>query len=486
MMNVKYFKPNRCLVLTKHIRIRYNAFLAMLLIFVWSMFLGSLLIEHVKPNTVFKLVGEKQVELNVNEEYEEKGISLYVNKRRMSLSKVKYNIVASLDNTKLGKYRITYNIYYKNKNYVLYRTVNVVDKEKPVITTEQEEVIMYPCTDIDNINVEYKATDNYDGDLTKKIEKKIKKDKLILSVEDSSDNETELEIPIKKEDEKEPTININGNKSVYMNLGGSYKEEGATATDVCGNKLAVVASGNVDTNKEGYYEIKYEAVSDTGKKNSVVRKVTVLDPSKNNKVVYLTFDDGPGKYTSELLDILGRYNVKATFFVTAQFPKYLDQIGREYREGHTVAVHTKTHAWSVYSSVDAYLDDFNQMNSIIEQYTGYQSKYFRFPGGSSNTISRSKQKGIMTTLAQKMTELGYVYFDWNVDSEDAAGASSEKIYKNVTEGISRKEHSIVLCHDIKPNTIAVIEDIVKFGLENGYSFRVIDDNTPIVHHGINN
>ena len=486
MMNVKYFKPNRCLVLSKNIRIRYNAFLAMLLIFVWSMFLGSLLIENVKPQTIFKLVGNKQVKLNVNDEYKEKGIALYVNGRRLSLANVKYNIVSSLDNTKLGKYRVTYNITYQKKKYVLYRTVSVIDSEKPTITSTQEEVIVYPCTNLDNISVDYKAEDNYDGDLTKKVEKEIKKDKLILSVKDSSDNKAELKIQIKQEDEKDPTININGNKSVYMNLGGTYKEEGAEAKDVCGNKLAVVASGNVDTNKEGYYEIKYEAVSEGGKKANAVRKVTVLDPSKNNRVVYLTFDDGPGKYTSELLDILARYNVKVTFFVTAQFPKYLDMIGREYREGHTVAVHTKTHAWSVYSSVDAYLDDFNQMNSIIEQYTGYKTKYFRFPGGSSNTISRSKSRGIMTTLSQKMTELGYIYYDWNVDSEDAAGASSEKIYKNVTEGISRKEHSIVLCHDIKPNTIAVIENIVKFGLENGYSFRVIDDNTPIVHHGINN
>ena len=483
---MNYFKANRCLVITKKLRIKYNAFLAMSLIFVLSIFLGAFLISNVKPKTIFKLVGGNKVTVSVNNEYEEKGISLYVNGKRLPLTHVKYNIVSSLNTEKIGKYKIAYNIKYKKKEYTLYRTVSVVDDIKPTITSIDEEIIIYPCSNEDNIKVNYEAKDNYDGDLTKEVKKEIKKDKIILSVKDSSGNEKTLEIPLKKEEDKAPIITINGKSAIYMNLGGTYNEEGAEAKDVCGNKLAVVASGNVDANKEGYYEIKYEAISDSGKTASVTRKVTVLDPSKNNKVVYLTFDDGPGKYTSELLDILARYNVKATFFVTAQFPNYLNMITREANEGHTVAVHTKTHSWNVYSSVDAYLDDFNQMNNIIEQYTGHRTIYFRFPGGSSNTISKSKSRGIMTTLSQKMTELGYKYYDWNVDSEDAAGASSEKIYKNVTEGISRKEHSIVLCHDIKPNTIAVIERILQFGLENGYSFRVIDDNTPIIHHGIQN
>ena len=107
------------------------------------------------------------------------------------------------------------------------------------------------------------------------------------------------------------------------------------------------------------------------------------------RVVYLTFDDGPGPYTAQLLDVLARYGVKATFFVTALNSDYEDMIGRAYNEGHSIAVHTYSHDYrKIYASEEAFFEDFNAMEDVIYRQTGQYTKLCRFPGGSSNTVSQ--------------------------------------------------------------------------------------------------
>ena len=174
--------------------------------------------------------------------------------------------------------------------------------------------------------------------------------------------------------------------------------------------------------------------------------------AQGGKLIAITFDDGPSKYTSELLKTLDKYGVKATFFVTNQFSYYKSLIKTEYERGHTIAVHTYSHNYKkIYQSVDNYMNDFNNINQIIFEQTGSYSKIFRFPGGSSNTISRST-KGIMTELANKFNEMGYKYFDWNVDSMDTTEKDPKKIAQNVINEIDKEPYSVVLMHDIKTYT----------------------------------
>ena len=200
----------------------------------------------------------------------------------------------------------------------------------------------------------------------------------------------------------------------------------------------------------------------------------------------MTFDDGPCSYTESILNVLNKYNVKATFFVTNQFSNYQDLIKKEYLSGHSIGVHTFTHNYGkIYESVDSYVNDFDNMNKIIYDETGFYSKLYRFPGGSSNTISRFN-KGIVTKIANKMNELGYVYYDWNVDSNDTGTSDPEEIYNNVIKEIEKKDYSVVLMHDIKKANIISVDKIISYGLENGYTFLPIDENSPIVHHKINN
>ena len=228
----------------------------------------------------------------------------------------------------------------------------------------------------------------------------------------------------------------------------------------------------------------------TTKKATTTAKKTTQKTTETagNKIIYLTFDDGPGQYTDKLLGILDKYDVKATFFVTNCYPKYQDCIAKEYRAGHAVAVHSYTHDYAtVYKSDSAYWNDFDKMNAIVKKQTGKETAMFRFPGGSSNTVSRKYNSGIMSRLVKQAGQKGLTYYDWNVSSGDAGETtSSEQVYKNIISGVQKQERSIVLCHDIKSYTVNAMDKTISWCLDHGYTFRVLTPSGYTVHHSVAN
>ena len=188
--------------------------------------------------------------------------------------------------------------------------------------------------------------------------------------------------------------------------------------------------------------------------------------------------------------VLARYGVKATFFVTALNSDYEDMIGRAYNEGHSIAVHTYSHDYrKIYASEEAFFEDFNAIEDVIYRQTGQYTKLCRFPGGSSNTVSQFNP-GVMSRLVDIMNNMGYKYFDWNVDSDDAGHTKTTNgIYTNVTEGCYAAAgygYCLVLQHDVKDYSVAAIESIINWGLNNGYTFAALDMTSPTAHHGISN
>lgn len=203
------------------------------------------------------------------------------------------------------------------------------------------------------------------------------------------------------------------------------------------------------------------------------------------KVIYLTFDDGPGKNTRKLLDILKKYDVKATFFlINSDYAYLIDDISAE---GHAVGIHSASHKYrQIYSSCDAYFKDLYKMQQVIKDYSGKTTMLLRFPGGSSNTVS-SFNPGIMTKLTKAVTEQGFAYFDWNVDSGDAGSASSTtEVYNNVTKGIKNKDVAVVLQHDTQGFSVDAVEQIIEWGKKNGYTFLPLDETSPQCHHDVSN
>lgn len=225
------------------------------------------------------------------------------------------------------------------------------------------------------------------------------------------------------------------------------------------------------------------SVQDTFGNETTVTKKLVTDETK---VIYLTFDDGPSKYTSELLDILKKHNVKATFFVIGSV--YSDIFSRMAEEGHAIGIHTYTHEFKdIYKNEESYFADLNKTQDLIIEKTGNSTKLLRFPGGSSNTISRKINKGIMSRLAVEVEKQGFTYFDWNVDSNDAGGAKdSDTVFENVKQGIEGKKKAVVLQHDTKKFSIDAVENIILWGKENGYVFLPLNVHSFSSHHKVLN
>ena len=269
----------------------------------------------------------------------------------------------------------------------------------------------------------------------------------------------------------------------------SNMEAGYYAEDICDGDITdkVQVTGDVNTSECGSYTVSYKVSDSSGNTAEAERTVRVYKPMTDN-VVNPGNNDGPGPYTQELLDVLDRYNVKATFFVTNGKPDYQNLIAEEASRGHTVAIHSASHDYSrIYQSVDAYFDDLNEMNNIIFTQTGKYADIIRFPGGSSNTVSRSYCEGIMSQLVCAVEAKGFRYCDWNVSSGDAGETKyTDDVYNNVISGIQKHKVSVVLQHDIKKFSVDAVEEIIQWGLSEGYTFLPITSTTPMSHHGINN
>ena len=208
------------------------------------------------------------------------------------------------------------------------------------------------------------------------------------------------------------------------------------------------------------------------------------------KVVYLTFDDGPSAHTQEVLDILDTYSIKATFFVTGINPDYLDMIGECYRRGHTIGMHTYTHDYAqVYASVDAYWEDLGKISDVVREQIGYVPCFVRFPGGSSNTVSANYTTGIMSELSQELPANGYQYYDWTASCGDGAEHTADELVECTKADTAYDYTTIVfLMHDgaEKATTVEALPRIIEYFQEEGYSFAPLDRHTPPAHHGIGN
>lgn len=203
------------------------------------------------------------------------------------------------------------------------------------------------------------------------------------------------------------------------------------------------------------------------------------------KTIYLTFDDGPGKYTEKLLATLRKYNAKATFFVTDT--KYIYLLPEIAADGHAIGVHSASHVYKeIYASEEAYFRDFEIMYNKIYDLTGIWTTLVRFPGGSSNRVSQFCP-GIMTRLTKLVKEYGFQYFDWNVDSFDSVGATTaQQVYRNVISKVAGKQCSIVLQHDIYGYSVDAVEKILQWGLANGYQFSSLEATSPGFHQTVVN
>ena len=206
------------------------------------------------------------------------------------------------------------------------------------------------------------------------------------------------------------------------------------------------------------------------------------------KWVCLTFDDGPSKTTPAVLSALEAAGVPATFFVvaTGYNDQYLPLLTQAAAAGHQIALHSASHEYSdIYRSSSAYWQDLALLKQRIAPYVEVESiRYLRFPGGSTNTVSRRYGgKGLMSQLKQEVEEKGYRWVDWNVCAEDAVGGkpSADTVTHNVIRETGSQTHCVVLMHDSSSTrtTAQALPDIIRWYADQGYAFLTVAQALPL-------
>ncbi len=226
----------------------------------------------------------------------------------------------------------------------------------------------------------------------------------------------------------------------------------------------------------GEFEVDYANVDVSGAQNP--------EDIEGTRYVYLTFDDGPSSSTDEILDILDEYDVKATFFVCGKpNTKYTDVYKRIVDSGHTLGMHSYSHKYSeIYSSLDAFKEDFDNIRIFLYETTGVWSSFYRFPGGSSNNVSKVDMKELIGCL----DDAGVTFFDWNVSAgDDKAGANKDVIYNNIVSNVPKFKHCIVLMHDAadKKSTVEALPEIIEAiqAMDDTVIVPITENTLPVQH-----
>lgn len=196
----------------------------------------------------------------------------------------------------------------------------------------------------------------------------------------------------------------------------------------------------------------------------------------DEKVVYLTFDDGPSpNITPQILETLNKYNIKATFFLLGQnVEKYPDLVKQEYKSGHYIANHGYTHTYSkIYASGQAVLDEYTRTEESIRNALGienFSTHLFRFPGGSMGTKYASVKNDAKNLIYQNDA----VYIDWNALNNDSVGKPTEEsLINDVKETVGEKNSVVILMHDAaaKQITANTLGTVIDYLIEKGYTFK---------------
>lgn len=244
------------------------------------------------------------------------------------------------------------------------------------------------------------------------------------------------------------------------------------------NRIETIISENkLETGRE-------EAMADivSAKEKEIVTGSAIEE--EKTKRVYLTFDDGPSKQTERVLNILKKKKVKATFFTIGREDEFSQNIYRRIvKEGHTLGMHSYSHIFKeVYGSLEGFKKDFYRISDHLEKITGVRPVFYRFPGGSSNSVNQLP----IEQYTDFLKEQGVQYADWNVI---AANGITDNVTKkdmvcSVMEGVAKYDTSIVLLYDSadKKMTADSLSAMIDSLQAAGYELLPMDDSTVPIHH----
>lgn len=232
-------------------------------------------------------------------------------------------------------------------------------------------------------------------------------------------------------------------------------------------------SSQIETDSSTNSNLNSDIQTDPDSKNAIINNSNRF----TDKNVYLTFDDGPSMYTEEILDILEKNNVKATFFVIGKTDENsLELYKRIVNDGHTLGMHSYSHDYKViFNSIEDFDKDFTKLRDLLYDTTGYLPNIYRFPGGSAILANKNQINDFINYIDSKSV----TYFDWNVVNGDATGEvlSKEQLVENVVNGVEQYNNSIVLMHDTiaKKTTAHSLDELIKTLTSQGASLLALDN-----------
>ncbi|HHW38420.1 MAG TPA: polysaccharide deacetylase family protein [Bacillales bacterium] len=253
----------------------------------------------------------------------------------------------------------------------------------------------------------------------------------------------------------------------YLQLEVTFHAEGPIARLLDHNGVIQLTTEQLYLNNKE----KMDAEKEKWKKAIEEKKMKEVNSSK---IAYLTFDDGPNANTAQILDILQKYEAKATFFmIEPKIWKFEEEVRRMVTENHTIASHSVTHDKNkVYSSPESLLNEMNVTRETLFALTGIDSHLIRVPYGSKPYLT----KDYRDLLAKSNLQV----WDWNVDSRDWKGSTKEMITTVKSQVASQKKKNatpIILFHNL-PNTVEALPEIIEFLQAEGYVLKAYDPD----HH----
>lgn len=237
----------------------------------------------------------------------------------------------------------------------------------------------------------------------------------------------------------------------------------------------ILVISSILINKFNYVSFAVELSKNSLMSSRLINKITTITQS-NEKVAYLTFDDGPSKnVTPKILDILKEENVKASFFVLGKKVEESPEIiKRMYNEGHYIANHGYDHNNSnLYKNSDSFIEEINKTDTAIANALGisnYYSHVFRFPNGFMSPINKSQKKEAVKLLS----EMNYAYIDWNCLNNDSVKKTSpQQLLVNLKKSAKNKNTLVVLMHDTNDvnDSSKILKESIQYLKNEGYKFN---------------
>ncbi len=309
------------------------------------------------------------------------------------------------------------------------------------------------------------------------------KDNTNTKEEESSNEDTENEEKEEEEEDIPPEEEIiEEDETLYRDGVGSdatpFVHKNQSENQVEASSETVAKSGVYDGMHLQLPEHNVESIKTNflPKKNDNAKEEIKNIYFSDEKVVYMTFDDGPSSnITPQILDILKQYDVKATFFTVGKnIERYPDILKREYSEGHYIANHGYSHSYStIYQSKDTCYQEYVDTENCIKKALGnenYNSYLFRFPGGSSG----GKYERIKNDAKDLFDTYGVPYTNWNCLSGDAEGKTTAEECLNEVKRTKGNQGSIILLmHDAsdKIQTVEALPSIIEYFKNEGYTFK---------------